>query len=270
MSALNAVAAWPVPAPAVVVVGTDGVLDAVGDPQRRFRLASLTKVLVALAALVALEEESLALDEPAGPEGATVRHLLSHASGLGPDGGVLAGPGTQRIYSNAGFEELADVLERSTDMPVAGYLGEGVLDPLGLGATTLEGSPAHGAVSTAEDLARLAGELLEPTLVDPATLSLATEVSFPGLDGVLPGFGRQRPNDWGLGFELRGHKSPHWTGSTNAASTFGHFGRTGTFLWVDPVAQLACVCLTDGGFGPWAVRAWPALSEAILAAHRPA
>jgi CubicO group peptidase (beta-lactamase class C family) len=83
---------------------------------------------------------------------------------------------------------------------------------------------------------------------------------------VLPGFGRQSPNDWGLGFELRDGKQPHWTGIRNSPRTFGHFGRTGTFLWVDPDGALACVCLTDAGFGPWAQAAWPALSDAVLEA----
>jgi len=90
-------------------------------------------------------------------------------------------------------------------------------------------------------------------------------VQFPGLSGVLPGFGRQDPNDWGLGLELRDGKSPHWTGSRNAPQTFGHFGRSGTFLWVDPVAGLALGCLTDLAFGEWAVEAWPALADAVLA-----
>jgi CubicO group peptidase (beta-lactamase class C family) len=93
----------------------------------------------------------------------------------------------------------------------------------------------------------------------------ATTVAFPGLDGVLPGFGRQRPNDWGLGFELRDAKSPHWTGATNSTATFGHFGRSGTFLWVDPVAGLACACVTNRDFGPWAAEAWPILSDAVVA-----
>ena len=59
-------------------------------------------------------------------------------------------------------------------------------------------------------------------------------MQFPGLVGVLPGFGRMDPNDWGLGFELRDAKSPHWTGARNSPRTFGHFGGSGTFLWVDP------------------------------------
>ena len=66
----------------------------------------------------------------------------------------------------------------------------------------LRGSPAHAVWGDAEDLFRFARELLAPTLIAPETLAEATSVQFPGLDGVLPGFGRMRPNDWGLGFEL--------------------------------------------------------------------
>ena len=93
----------------------------------------------------------------------------------------------------------------------------------------------------------------------------ATAVAFPGLVGVLPGFGRMEPNDWGLGFELRDAKEPHWTGTRNSPRTFGHFGRTGTFLWVDPDAGLALACLTDLTFGEWARETWPRVSDAVLA-----
>ncbi|MGH3672729.1 MAG: serine hydrolase, partial [Pseudonocardiaceae bacterium] len=86
----------------------------------------------------------------------------------------------------------------------------------------------------------------------------------PGLDGVLPGYGMQRPNDWGLGFELKDHKSPHWTGSRNSARTFGHFGQSGTFLWVDPAADLACVALTSRDFGAWAREVWPSFTDRVL------
>ena len=57
----------------------------------------------------------------------------------------------------------------------------------------------------------------------------ATEVQFPGLTGVLPGFGVQRPNDWGLGFEIRDGKSPHWTGSANSAAPTGISASQGRF-----------------------------------------
>jgi len=114
------------------------------------------------------------------------------------------------------------------------------------------------------DLAVFAGELLRPTLVSAELHAAATTVQFPGLDGVLPGFGVQRPNDWGLGFELRDGKSPHWTGASNSSATYGHFGQTGTFLWVDPAADLALVVLTDRDFDNWAHPLWPAVSDGVL------
>jgi len=52
----------------------------------------------------------------------------------------------------------------------------------------------------------------------------------------------------------------------NSAATFGHFGGAGTFLWVDPEVGVALAVLTDRPFGPWALTAWPSLSEAVLAA----
>lgn len=269
MPALEQMESWEVPTAAAAVVDAGGVAASAGPTDHTFPLASVTKLLSSLAVLVAVEEGSVALDEPAGPPGSTVRHLLAHASGLGPDGAeVMAPPGTRRIYSNAGFEVLAAHVEQATGFDFADYLAEAVLAPLGMRSTVLVGSPAHGAVSSADDLARFAEELLIPTLVAPATMAAATTVQLAGLAGVLPGFGRREPNDWGLGFELRDGKHPHWTGDANSTSTFGHFGRSGTFLWVDPVARLCLVVLTDRPFGPWAAEAWPRLSDAVLAEHR--
>src|SRR2546422_693344 len=133
-------------------------------------------------------------------------------------------------------------------MPFAAYLAHAVLDPLALRGE-LRGSPAWGYAGPLDDLLAVARELLAPTLVSAETLAEATSVQFPGLVGVLPGFGRMEPNDWGLGFELRDDKSPHWTGARNSPRTFGHFGRSRTFLWVDPDAGIALGCLTDLDFG---------------------
>jgi CubicO group peptidase (beta-lactamase class C family) len=269
---------WPVATAAVAVLrrvppgastaATTGSVELVGAHGPRghvFPLASVTKILVAYAALIALEEGALELDQPAGPEGSTVRHLLAHASGLAFVGNrVLAGPGTRRIYSNSGFEVLGEVLAAASGVTVAEYLAEGVTGPLGMSDTRLAGSPAYGAGSSVADLGRFAAELLVPRLVHPSTAAAATSVVFPGLSGVLPGYGVANPNDWGLGFEIRGGKSPHWTGTTSGPATFGHFGRSGTFLWVDPALGAACVCLTDREFGEWALAAWPRLTDDIL------
>jgi CubicO group peptidase (beta-lactamase class C family) len=214
--------------------------------------------------LVAAEEGVIDLDEPAGPEGATVRHLLAHASGLPFEGRTpIARVGQRRIYSNAGFEIVAETLERKADMPFAGYLRAAVFEPLGL-STELRGSAAAGIHGTLDDLVAVARELQAPTLVAGETMAEMTTVQFPGLGGVLPDVGRFDPNDWGLGFELRDGKQPHWTGTRNSVRTFGHFGGSGTFLWVDPEAGLACACLTDREFDRWALDAWPRLSDDIL------
>ena len=266
MGALDAIADWPVDHAAAAVV-RDGDHRTAGPADQVFDLASVTKLLSAYAALVAVEEGTLDLEEPAGPPGSTVRHLLAHASGLGFDTGVLVAPERKRIYSNTGFEALGAHVAGAAGMSFGEYVHEAVIEPLAMGATELgDRSPAHGARSSVEDLARFAGELLAPTLISADTLALATTVQFPGLDGVLPGFGAQHPNDWGLGFELRDHKSPHWTGSTCSSATFGHFGAAGTFLWVDPDVGVALVALTDRPFGPWAAEAWPAFADAVLAA----
>ena len=235
----------------------------------RLGWGSVTKLLVAYATLIAAEEGALDLDEPAGPEGSTVRHLLAHASGLAWDSPrSLSRPGARRIYSNSGYVMLADHLEARTEIPLSTYLDEAVFSPLGLGAT-LEGDAAGGIAGDLRDMLRFGREALEPTLIAPETLAEATSVQFPGLDGVLPGFGRQSPNDWGLGFELRDAKSPHWTSARNSPRTYGHFGSrpgTATFLWIDPERGLVCGAVADVSFGEWAAQTWPVLSDSVIAA----
>ena len=267
MEALEQVASWPVPVAAVGVADANAVLSTYGPIERPFPWASVTKLLTASAVLVAAEEDILELDEPAGPPGATVRHLLAHASGLPLDGEApIARPGERRIYSNAGYEALGALVAERAEMPFRDYLSGAVLDPLGMRATALEGSPASGATGPLADLLAFGGHLLAPTLLARETLAEATAVAFPGLAGVLPGYGRQESNDWGLGFEIRDGKEPHWTGTANSPATFGHFGRSGTFLWVDPEAGLACACLAEREFGDWAIQAWPELADAVVAA----
>jgi CubicO group peptidase (beta-lactamase class C family) len=280
---------WPVGTAAVVVVGPEGVRAraAHGDGDGVLPWASITKIVTALTVLDAWADGTVDLDAPCGPAGSTVRHLLAHTSGLpfdGPD--PVTTPGRTRIYSNTGYEVLADHLAQQAGGPFADELTGRVLAPLGMTQAQLtgspaigmhgpddalarlaakEGSPAAGLRSPVDDLARLAAELLRPQVLGPEIVGLASTVAFPGLTGILPGFGRQATNDWGLGCEIRDSKSPHWTSAENSPRTFGHFGQSGSFLWVDPDAQLACVSLCDTPFGPWAAQVWPQLSTRVLA-----
>ena len=243
----------------------NGLPVATGDVERSFRIASVSKLIVAYAALIAVEEGSITLDEAAGPPGSTVRHLLAHAAGFAFDGDVpVTGVGRKRIYSNTGIEQFAEHLEQRTGIAVAEYLREAVLAPLGMAHTELRGSPAYGIRSTVGDLALFVAELLAPTLVSPDSLQSAVSVQFPGLAGIVPGVGRFDPCDWGLGFELNAAKPGHWTGTHLSPSSFGHFGGSGTFLIVDPTRQIGIVCLTDRDYGPWALAAWPPFIDALI------
>ena len=258
---------WGADHAAAAVIGPAGVLAMRGDATRRYRWTSVTKLATALVALIAAERGLLDLDEPAGPPGSTVRHLLAHASGLPFEGQrTLAAPGTRRIYSNIGFDVLGTLVEERAGAPFAAALESWVLAPLGMDATVLHERASQGLYGPLDDLIAFARELQRPTLLATDAFAEATTIAFPGLVGVLPGVGRFDPCDWALGFELHDAKTPHWMAEANSPETFGHFGGSGSFAWVDPVAGLAVVTLTDRDYGPWALEAWPAFSAAVLKA----
>ncbi len=264
---LDELSGWPVDNAAAALLRTDvsRTVDAHGDVDRQYELASVTKLLVAYGVLVAIEEGAIELRQPAGPEGGTVEHLLAHASGVAFDSAeVVAPPGAQRIYSSYGYELLADIVAKESGIAFPDYLGEAVFEPLGMGSTALAGPAGHGARSTVSDLARFAAEVSAPTLLDPGTVDGARGVHFPGLPGFVPGYGKFANNTWGLGFEVKGDKRAHWTGTRNSPRTVGHFGQAGTFLWIDPDLQLAMVVLTDRPFGAWAKPLWSEFNDRLI------
>jgi len=272
VTALDAIADWPVGAAAAAIVGPAGVLAEYGDITHTFALASVTKPLVARAVQIAVEEGVVELDTPAGPPGSTVRHLLAHASGVSMRSGeIIAAPATRRVYSNYGFAVLAETVEQQSGIEFGRYLTEAVFEPLGMAGSRLDGgaqAAGFGATSTVADLVAFAADLLRPSTVSAQIHAEATTVQFPGLAGVLPGFGVQRPNAWGLGLEIKDAKSPHWTGAENSPRSYGHFGQSGTFIWADPDVDLALIVLTDRDFGDWVRPLWPALSDSVISEYR--
>ena len=268
LRALRQIDGWPVPFAVAGLVTREGRVETHGDTGRALRLASVSKPAAALALLVAAEEGVVDLDEPAGPPGSTVRHLLAHASGLPFEGATpIALPGRRRIYSNEGFRVLGEHLAMQAQMPFAEYVRAALCEPLALGLDP-RGDPGSGMHASLEDVLVLGRELLSPTIVAGETLDEMTTVHFPGLSGVLPDHGRFDPLDWGLGVQLN-TRPPSWMGEGASARAFGHFGGSGTFLWVDPEVGVACAALTNREFGDWAKAAWPTLSDEVLVEFEP-
>jgi CubicO group peptidase (beta-lactamase class C family) len=264
VQALRQIDDWPVEFAAAGVVDPDGNVSTHGDSARAVRLASVSKPVAALATLVAAEEGVVDLDEPAGPPGSTVRHLLAHTSGLPFEGTTpIARPGQRRIYSNEAFRVLADHLAERAEIPFADYVREAVGGSLRLGLDP-SGDPSSGMHASLEDVLAIGRELLTPRLVAEETRDEMTSVQFPGLSGVLPDHGRFDPLDGGLGVQLN-TLPPSWMGTRTSSHTFGHFGGTGTFLWVDPEVRVVCAVLTTREFDEWAKEAWPRFADAVLA-----
>lgn len=267
-------------APRTVAVGVTDATDTLathGPTEDVFWFASVSKPLTAYGVLLAAQHGDLRLDEPVdvpfGPKGVTVRHLLAHAGGLPRErGGSMITLERRRSYSDWAYELLGDLVADRAGVPFEEHLDLELCRPLGMARTRLGGPAGHGVHGTLADLLRFARELLSPTLLEPDLLAEATTVAFPGLDGVVPGFGRFTPNDWGLGFELKGSKgtggsaTDHWMGSRLSPRTFGHFGLSGSFLWVDPDREVAAAELADREFGPWAQEAWGPFNDRLAAA----
>jgi CubicO group peptidase (beta-lactamase class C family) len=269
-SILATVDEWPVPHAATAVVHHGTVIATHGDTDRVFRLASISKVITSWTCLIAVEEGSVSLDDAVGPPGATLRHCLAHAAGYGFDtSSPIMGVGKRRIYSNTGIEMAANHVAERTGMMFGDYMNEAIFEPLGMSDTYLKASPAYAVLSTVDDMSLFLTELMRPALISSATAHEATTIQYPELGGVIPGLGSYKPNPWGLGIEIRDHKQPHWTGSLNSPQTFGHFGGSGTMMWIDPNIDVGLISLTNRNFDEWsaeALVAWPSLSDAVIRA----
>jgi CubicO group peptidase (beta-lactamase class C family) len=267
-SILATIDEWPVPHAVAAVVQRGSVIAVHGETDRTFRLASISKVITAWTCLIAVEEGSVSLDDAVGPPESTLRHCLAHAAGYGFDTATpIMGVGKRRIYSNTGIEIAAKHVAERTGLMFADYMNEAIFEPLGMSDTSLKASPAYAVFSTVDDMALFMQELIQPSLISAVTAQDAITVQYPELGGVIPGLGSYKPNPWGLGIEIRDGKQPHWTGLLNSPQTFGHFGGSGTMMWIDPTIDTGLIALTDLNFDKWsaeALVAWPSLSDAVI------
>lgn len=155
----------------VVYEGAFGTVDretgARLTPGTPMRIASVSKALTALLVMQQVQEGRLRLDAPittylpefrrATGDRITLRHLLTHRSGLahdqstpsheyrpeeGLDADLLAEPGSTFQYNNRDYYLLARILERVTGRAFADLLDERVLRPAGMRHTGEHPYPA--------------------------------------------------------------------------------------------------------------------------------
>ena len=213
-------------------------------------------------------------------------------------------PGTQRWYSNAGYVQAAKLIEGASGMSIADYLREAVFGPLGMDASLglaradaprtarvwqpgrygegelfnserfrADAPPQSGAFASARAygafvsclLAR--GEAGGRALLAPETADEMLAPQFGPLPGGVGGVGEWPDLCWGLGFDVRGHREPHWAGPSLGARTASHFGASGTLAWLDPESGLGLVALANrGSYSGWWREPWAALGAAVTAA----
>ncbi|UJP09867.1 beta-lactamase family protein [Microbacterium sp. KUDC0406] len=253
------------PHPALIgVTDSDETLAVQGDPQTVMPLASVTKLLTAWGAFVAIERGLIDLDEHAGPEGATVLNLLDHTSGLPMEGDEpQRPPGERRIYSNAGIDALA---AHVTDADGSALRR--------LDAARGHASAWHGA-HRRQRPAFGRRPLLDQRPADLRARGAAPDAdprcaARPGTHGVAPGPARcrarlRRVRGLPVGPRIRaqGRQESALAGRLVPPETAGHFGALGSFLFIDRSRGLAAAFLSGVPFDDEHKRIWPPLTEEI-------
>ena len=287
-----------------------------------FLIASITKPVVATGILLLVERGQMALGDRVvdvipefgknGKYAVTVRHLLTHTSGLPdmlPNNLELRAanvpisefatqscavkldfpPGRGVQYQSMGFAILGELIQRVTGRTCSEFLHDELFTPLGMTDTALGapddwfsgsdptaqrivesripaeqqdasdwnwnsrywrslGAPWGGLLTTPADLAKFAqmmlsgGTLGSTRILATATVDAMTRNQLAHMPDVPRHEQQCRP--WGLGWRL------HWPahsanfGDLLGPRTYGHWGATGTVLWIDPELDALTIILT--------------------------
>ena len=200
--------------------------------------------------------------------------------------------------------QAARLLEAASGMSCADYLREAVLAPLGMDASLglseadaprtarvwqpgrygegelfnsqrfrSDAPPQGGGFATARAYGAFLSCLLaggEPNgraLLARETVDELLAPQFGPLPGGVDGVGEWPDLCWGLGFDVRGRRQPHWSGDALSERAASHFGASGTLAWLDPERGLGLVALANrGSYAGWWREPWAALGAAVTAA----
>lgn len=308
-----------------------------------FLVASITKPIVASAALLLVERGLLTLSDKVtdyvpefgrnGKNAVRLRHLLTHTSGLPdmlPDNVELRKKhaplsafvdGTCEVeldfpagravrYQSMGFAMLGEIIYRVSGMSCAEFVRKEIFEPLGMVDSWLGlpdeafdgtapiadrvsevlvpdemvgqdwnwnsrywrqlGAPWGGLITTSTDLARFCRMMLGAPpdgaqILSPATIRAATRNQLEMMADVPEVDRRTRP--WGLGWRLNWPAHSANFGDFMGSRTYGHWGATGTVLWIDPDQNSFAVLLTtkpQEPHGTWLARVSNAVTASFL------
>ena len=250
--------------------GSCQLLGSWGDQDKVYPWMSVTKLVTSRTILGAVENGVLDLSEPlqplpgiSEPRPVNVADLLAHRAGLDHEKREFTrAPRSRRVYSNSGYEILGELLSQRSGIPFTAWAQDMVLSPLGIKRQLLE-SPAWGMHGSLRELLAFAFEAACPRFLSPKLFAAWSRSDGMQLPGVVPGYGYHRDNAWGLGCEIRAAKDPHWTLPGSSEQTYGHFGQSGSFLWIDPLAHLGAVFLGQEPFSALHKQLWPKLNRAL-------
>ncbi|CAN5629834.1 serine hydrolase domain-containing protein [soil metagenome] len=213
-------------------------------------------------------------------------------------------PGAELRYSNAGYAMVARVVERVTGADFWDEVDRRIIEPLGARDIVARPGPAindriatvsdvaregtdtasynsdywrglaipwGGLFGSARDLVSFASAFLpgRETLLSPATAKTMITDQANGAAGGVGSLRLRWPRAyWGLGWEVRGDKTRHWTGDLASSATYCHFGAAGTLLWADPERDLAVALFanrTTIHLWPFSPPRWARLNNELIA-----
>jgi CubicO group peptidase (beta-lactamase class C family) len=213
-------------------------------------------------------------------------------------------PGTEVRYSNVGFGLIARLVERLTGGEFWAEADRRIIEPLGardivarpgpaiseriatVGDALGEGTeteaynsqywrnlaiPWGGLYGSARDLVAFASAFLpgRESVLSPATTRAMITDQANGLPGGVGALRLRWPRAyWGLGWEVRGDKTKHWTGDLASPATFCHFGAAGTLLWADPERDLVVALFANRmtyRLWPFSPPRWARLNNELVA-----
>jgi CubicO group peptidase (beta-lactamase class C family) len=123
------------------------------------------------------------------------------------------------------------------------------------------GAPAGGLFTTVRGIVPFLRAFLQQGMANGRpwlrreTVAMMMRPQVSGIPGRVGALYQWSAVEWGIGWDVKGAKRPHWSGSLTSDQTISHEGFAGTLVWVDPTRELLAVLFTNHTFADhWNLR----------------